>query len=140
MISAVRLVPHGYHPAAPAITALVVVALVAALTAGDLRDQAHDVQARADRREALGDLVTAAGGPDAIVGCARVRTAPDVRPLVAWQLDISMLGIDRPPRRPDVVLRWRPHGGGPVEPALDTTGYRLLARAPGWEAWAACSG
>ena len=36
MISAVRLVPHDYDPAAPAITALVVVALVAALTAAEL--------------------------------------------------------------------------------------------------------
>jgi hypothetical protein len=125
---------------AGALVAVLLVVVAGALTVGDLRDQAGDVGARADRREALGDLVAAAGGRDAILRCARVRTAPDVRPLVAWQLDISMLGIDRPPQRPDVVLRWRPHGGGPVEPALDTTAYRLLARAPGWEAWAACAG
>ena len=61
----------------------------------------------------------------------RVRTAPDVRPLVAWQLDIYMYGIDRPPEIPDVVVRWRPHGGGAVQPELDTEGYRFLGRAPG---------
>jgi hypothetical protein len=83
--------------------------------------------------------VAAAGGRAALVRC-RVRTAPDVRPLVAWELDISMLGIDRPPQRPDVVVRWRPHGGGPVEPKLDPAGYRLLGRAPGWEAWSSCGG
>jgi hypothetical protein len=36
VIAAIRLVPHGYHSAAPAITALVVVALVAAVTAAEL--------------------------------------------------------------------------------------------------------
>lgn len=123
-----------------AVAALVVVVVAGAITLGDLRDQASDVNARADRRAALPDLVAAAGGRDSIVRCARVRTAPDVRPLVAWELDISMVGIDRPPRRPDVVLRWRPHGGGAVEPALDTSGYELLAHVPGWEAWSACAG
>jgi hypothetical protein len=123
-----------------AAVALAVVAAAAIITVPDLRDQASDVDARADRRATLPDLVAAAGGRDAIVDCARVHTAPDVRPLVAWELDIEMRGIDRPPAPPDVVIRWRPHGGGPVEPALDTTGYRLLGRAPFWEAWAACAG
>ena len=76
------------------------VAAVGAVTLGDLRDQVSDVGARADRRAALPEVVAAAGGRDALVDCARVRTAPDVRPLVAWELDISMLGIDRPPAAP----------------------------------------
>jgi hypothetical protein len=118
---------------------LVMVAIAAVITVGDLRDQVTDVGHRADRREALPDLVAAAGGRAALTRC-RVRTAPDVRPLVAWELDISMRGIDRPPQRPDVVVRWRPHGGGPVQPALDPAGYRFLARAPGWEAWSSCGG
>ena len=109
----------------------------AVITVPDLRDQASEVGVRADRREALPDLVAAAGGRSALVACS-VHTAPSVRPLVAWELDIDMLGIDRPPRRPDVVVRWRPYGGGPIEPALNTSGYRLLGRAPGWEAWAGC--
>jgi len=71
------------------------------------------------------------------VAC-EVHTAPAMRPLVAWELDIDMLGIDRPPRRPDTVIRARPYDGGPLQPALDTSGYRLLAHAPGWEAWAGC--
>ena len=99
------------------VAAAVLVVAVAAVTAGDLRDQASDVGARADRREALPDLVAASGGRDAIVGCAPVRTAPDVRPLVAWELDISMRGIDRPPRPPVALIRWRPHGGGPCRAA-----------------------
>jgi hypothetical protein len=121
-----------------AVAAAVLVAAVLAITAGDLADQVSDVGARADRREALPDMVAAAGGRDAIVGCAPVRTAPDVRPLVAWELDISMHGIDRPPEAPVVVVRWRPHGGGPVEPALPPGDFRLLGRAPYWEAQAAC--
>jgi hypothetical protein len=121
------------------VLALVVVVAAGALAFGDLRDEARDVRARADSREALGRLVSSAGGRDALVRC-RVHTAPDVRPLVAWTLDVSMLGIDRPPRRPDTVVRWRPYGGGPLQPALDPAGYRLLARVPGWEAWAGCAG
>jgi hypothetical protein len=131
-VGAARIGPAG-------LVALAVVVATAAITLGDLRDQASDVDARADRREALPRLVATAGGRAALTRCA-VHTAPDVRPLVAWELDISMLGIDRPPRRPDVVVRWRPHGGGPVEPALDPSGYRLLGRVPGWEAWASCGG
>lgn len=118
--------------------AVVLVVAVGAITVGDLRDQLSDVGARADRREALPDLVAAAGGRDAIVGCARVRTAPDVRPLVAWELDISMLGIDQPPEPPVALVRWRPHGGGPVEPPLPQGELTLLGRAPYWEAWGAC--
>jgi hypothetical protein len=120
------------------VAAAVLVVAVGAITIGDLRDQVSDVGARAERREALPALVTAAGGRDAIVACAPVRTAPDVRPLVAWELDISMLGIDRPPEPPVAVVRWRPHGGGPVEPALPAGDFRRLGRAPFWEAWGAC--
>jgi hypothetical protein len=117
--------------------AIAVVAIAAVLTVPDLRDQVADVGHRADRREALPDLVSAAGGRDALVAC-QVHTAPAARPLVAWELDIDMAGIDRPPQRPDVVVRFRPYGGGPVQPALDPSGYRFLGRAPGWEAWAGC--
>jgi hypothetical protein len=136
---AVGCVLAGVGAARVPVLALVVVIVAGALTIGDLRDQRRDVQARADRRAALGDLVTAAGGRDALTRC-RVRTAPDMRPLVAWELDISMYGIDRPPGKPDVVVRARPYNGGPVEPRLDTPGYRLLARVPGWEAWEGCAG
>jgi hypothetical protein len=104
----------------------------------DLADQVSDVGARADRREALPEMVADAGGRDAIVRCARVRTAPDVRPLVAWELDISMKGIDRPPRAPVALVRWRPHSGGPVEPAVPPGDFTLLGRAPFWEAQGAC--
>ena len=116
---------------------LVVVIAAAVITVPDLRDQLTDVGHRADRREALPRMVAAAGGRHAVARC-RVRTAQDARPLVAWELDVSMYGIDRPPQRPDVVVRWRPYGGGAVEPALDPAGYRLLGRAPGWEAWSSC--
>jgi hypothetical protein len=116
---------------------VVVVVLAAVITVADLRDELSDVGRRADRRKALPEMVAAAGGRDALVRC-RVRTAPDVRPLVAWQLDVSMQGIDRPPRPPDTVIRWRPHGGGRVQPPLDAARYRFLGRAPGWEAWTSC--
>jgi hypothetical protein len=121
-----------------AVAAAVLVAAVLVVTAGDLVDQVSDVGARADRREALPEMVADAGGPDAIVGCAPVRTAPDVRPLVAWELDISMNGIDRPPKAPVALVRWGPHSGGPVEPAMPPGDFTLLGRAPYWEAQGAC--
>ncbi len=119
------------------VTAALVVVLVGAVTAGDLVDQVQDVGARADRREALPGLVAESGGRDALVGCAPVRTAPDVRPLVAWELDISMSGIDRPPEAPALLLRWSPHGGGPPEPDVPE-GFEELGRVPYWESWAVC--
>jgi len=134
--AAVGCVLAGVGAARMPVLAVVVVVATGLITVGDLRDQANDVQARADRREALGELIQRTGRA-ALIRC-RVRTAPDVRPLVASRLDIDMLGIDRPPQRPDIVLRWRPHGGGPVEPKLDTSGYRRLAHVPGWEAWDGC--
>ena len=121
-----------------AVASAILVAAVLAITLDDLREQMSDVGARADRREALPAMVADAGGREAIVGCAPVRTAPDVRPLVAWELDISMTGIDRPPEAPVVVVRWSPHGGGPVEPALPAGEFELLGRSPYWEAQAAC--
>jgi hypothetical protein len=120
------------------VVAAVLVAAVLAITADDLSDQVSDVGARADRREALPAMVAEAGGRDAIVDCAPVRTAPDVRPLVAWELDISMKGIDRPPEPPVALIRWRPHSGGPVEPAVPPGDFTLLGRAPYWEALGAC--
>jgi hypothetical protein len=121
-----------------AVVSAVLVAAVLAITAGDLADQLSDVGARADRREALPAMVADAGGRDPIVDCAPVRTAPDVRPLVAWELDISMNGIDRPPEPPVALIRWRPHAGGPVEPAVPPGDFTLLGRAPYWEALGAC--
>ena len=47
-------------------------------------------------------------------------------------------GIDRPPTPPVALVRGRPNGGGPVEPALPQGDLRLLGRAPYWEAWGAC--
>ncbi len=124
--------------AVPVATALVLA--VALVTAGDLRDQASELDVRADRRAALPTLIERAGGRDALVGCARVRTAPDMRPLVAWDLDLPMLGLDFRPEPPAVILRWRPHYPGPIEPVGDPAaeGFRKLAVAPGWEAWALC--
>jgi hypothetical protein len=75
-----------------------------------------------------------------LLACSRVRTAADVRPLVAWELDLPMLDLDMPPVAPAVVLRWRPFDDYPVEPAMrgELDRYRLLGRAPGWEAVGAC--
>ena len=120
--------------------ALAVVAATGLVSLPDLTDQVPELRTRAERRAALTTLIQRAGGRDAILGCARVRTAAAMRPLVAWQLDLPMLDLDVPPLKPAVVLRWKPHFPGPVEPVMRPArrGFHELARAPGWEAWAAC--
>ena len=125
---------------APVLVAAWLVAGVALATAEDLSSQVDLADARADSRAALPELVAEAGGRDALVDCARVRTADDMRPLVAWELDLPMLDVDVAPEPPAVVLRWRPHYVGPVEPVGDfaAAGFRRLAAVPGWEAWARC--
>jgi hypothetical protein len=131
---------QAVSPRARGAAAAVLVVAVALVTAGELRDQAEEAEVRAERREALPELVAAAGGRDALVSCSRVRTAPDARPLVAWVLDLPMLDLDAPPRPPAVVVRWQPHYPGPIEPIQEPAraGYRPLAQVPGWDLWAAC--
>jgi hypothetical protein len=142
--SAIACVPAGVAIAraagrrSPWLGAAVLAVAVGAHAFGDLRRQGAEVAARADRRAALRDLVAAAGGRQQIVGCSRVRAPGFVRSLVAWELDLPMGDLDAPPRRPAVVLRARPYAGGAVAPPLATGGYRPIATAAGWEAWAAC--
>jgi hypothetical protein len=136
-VGAVRLVDAARLPVAA--VALLPLS-VGALAFAGLRDDMRDVGVRADRWDALPRLVAAAGGRDALVRCAPIRTAAVVRGLVAWRLDLPPFGINAKPVPPAVVLRMRPYDGGPVDPPLDTSGYRLLAREPGWEAWGACRG
>ncbi len=125
---------------APVLLAAWLVAGVALVTGEDLTSQADLAEVRADSRAALPELVAEAGGRDALVDCSRVRTADDMRPLVAWELDLPMDDLDVSPQPPAVVLRWRPHYVGPVEPVGDlaAAGFRRLAAVPGWEAWARC--
>jgi len=117
---------------------LLLAVAVAIFTAGTLRDQAEQVGERADRRAALEDLVAAAGGRDAIVRCAPVRSAEEKRTLVAWRLDLPLAGVRTSVAPPAVVLRARGNDGSAVQPPLPAGDFRLLARAPGWEAWARC--
>jgi hypothetical protein len=120
--------------------AVLLVAAVAATTIGGLRDDVREIGHRADRWSALPGLVAAAGGRDALLGCGPVRTAPVIRGLVAWELDIGPRGLDAPPRPPAVVLQMRPYGGGPPEPRIDASAYRRVAAAPGWTVWESCRG
>jgi hypothetical protein len=114
--------------------------LVGALAFAGLRDDMRDVGVRADRRAALPQVVDAAGGRDALVGCAPIRTAGVVRGLVAWALDVTPYRINAVPSRPAVVVQMVPYGGGAADPAFDTTGYRRVAARGGWTVWEACRG
>jgi hypothetical protein len=124
----------------PAAAAAALPLAVVALSAGGLADAVREVGVRADRRTALPRLVAAAGGRDALVRCAPVRTAPAVRGLVAWTLDISPWMLDRRPAPPAVVLPMRSYDGEDVLPVFDRGAFRRVAAVPGWEALEACRG
>jgi hypothetical protein len=135
-VGAARIAATVRLPAA----VLVLAVVVGALSVGGLRDDLRDVGVRADRRTALSRVIAAAGGRDALLRCAPVRTAGVVRGLVAWELDISPYRINAAPVAPAVVLQMRPYAGGAPDPAFATAGYRRLAAVPGWTAWGACRG
>jgi hypothetical protein len=124
----------------PAAAALVVPLAVGALAFAGLRDDVRDVGVRADRRAALPRVIDAAGGVDALVRCATVRTAGVVRGLVAWQLDVSPYRINARPSPPAVVVQMRPYAGGPPDPPVGGSAYRRAAQVPGWTVWEACRG
>jgi hypothetical protein len=126
-----------------AVAAALAVAVVAGATLvslSDLRMRRYEIELRAERQGQLDGLLDAAGGRTALLRCSRIRTEPDVRPLVAWQLDLPMLDLDVPPRRPAVVIRYRSHYTGAWKPLSDPAaeGYRPLAATSGWQIWAAC--
>jgi hypothetical protein len=118
--------------------AVVVGASLVALS--DLRFRRYEVALRAERQGQLDGVLAAAGGSEALLRCSRIRTEADVRPLVAWRLDLPMLDLDEPPRRPAVVIRYRSHYTGAWQPLSDppAEGYRRLAATSGWQIWAAC--
>jgi hypothetical protein len=122
----------------PAALALAVPVLVGLLALGGLRSQMRDVGVRAERREALPQAIADAGGRDALLRCAKIRTASVVRGLVAWELDVPAFHINSPPAPPDVVLQMRPYDGSAPQPAFGTGGYRRAAARPGWTIWSAC--
>ena len=126
----------------PVVAAVAAAAVVGAglVSLSDLRIRRYEVELRAERQGQLDGLLAAAGGREGLLRCSRVRTEADVRPLVAWRLDLPMLDLDVPPQRPAVVIRYRSHYTGGWKPLVDPTaeGYRRLAATSGWQIWAAC--
>jgi hypothetical protein len=136
-IGATRLAAAARLPSA---AALVLPLAVGAIALAGLRDAIRETGVRADRRTALPRLVAAAGGREALLRCGAVRTAPFVRGLVAWTLDVTPWRIDAPPVPPGSVLRVRTYDGLEVLPAAVPAPFRRRAAVPGWEALEACRG
>jgi hypothetical protein len=134
---AVRLAAAARVPAA---VALVLPLAVGAIAFAGLRDKVRETGVRAERRTALPRLVAAVGGRDALLRCGTVRTAPFVRGLVAWTLDVTPWRIDTRPVVPGAVLRIRTYDGAEVLPASVPAAFRRRAAIGGWEALEACRG
>jgi hypothetical protein len=122
--------------AAPAGAALLV-ALVLVATGGKLGDQLTELSDRADANAAFAGVIDRAGGRDALVDCAKVRSSIRSRSLIAWRLDLPMRDMDLRPEPPAVVIRAKWFYGQGLEPAHQP-GYRTLARSGYWAVEAAC--
>jgi hypothetical protein len=119
------------------IGAVVLVAAVLAVTAGDLRTQSRELSSRAAAAGAFDGVVARAGGRDALVRCSRIRTSSRARSLVAWRLDLPLRDLDAHPERPAVVIRAKWFYGQGLEPPRDP-GYRTVVTTPYWQIVAAC--
>jgi hypothetical protein len=124
------------------VLALVVVVAATALAFTTLRDQVGELGRRADRRTALGTLVSAAGGAPAIRACAPIRTNQPMKAMVAWRLDVPLAHLADRPRAPAAILRapaGYASGPAPAEPATPARGgFAARAAAGPWRLVAAC--
>jgi hypothetical protein len=126
----------GWGGAAPFAAAVLVVAVLA-VTAGDLRAQARELDSRAAASSAFAGALARAGGKDALLRCSRIRTSARARSLVAWRLDLPLRDLDARPVRPAVVIRAKWFYGQGLEPPREP-GYRTLATTPDWQFVASC--
>ena len=132
---AVRLAP-GARFAAP-LGAAALVALMLAVSGGKLGDQLAELSHRADADAAFAGVIARAGGRDALVDCAKVRTSVRARSLVAWRLDLPLRDLDQRPEPPALVIRAKWFYGQGLEPGHEP-GYRTLARSAYWAVDADC--
>jgi hypothetical protein len=116
---------------------LLLVGAVALLQAGDLRAEVREVHHRAQLRAGLDTLLERAGGATALERCGSIHTSGEKRTLVGRRLDVPLAGLRAPARAPGSLLRAEPNRGGPLAPAAPP-GWRVTARAPGWELRQAC--
>lgn len=87
------------------VLAVVVVAAIVASTAGQVRDQARTIDARADSRRALVQLVVGHGGAGSLTRCGPVRTDPTTRTVVAERLHESIPAAARRATAGEPTLR-----------------------------------
>ncbi len=112
---------------------------VAVFTAGDLRDQASELQRRADRREDLDAVVRRGGGAPVIRRCGPVRANQPMKAMVGWRLDVPLAGLADPPRAPAAVFQAPPgYAGEPSTPRVPA-GFTPAARAGEWALRVSCA-
>jgi hypothetical protein len=136
-IGIVRLfafVPAGAPRAVTAIVLLVVAVPVLVWRADGIPGQLDDVADRAHQVDGLDDVISAAGGADAVKACGRVAIDNTDVPRVAaaWKLDLPLADIHRRlGRHPGVVLASHPRR---AERRADRHGHdvALLAATEGW--------
>ena len=128
--------PSAPRFAAP-LGAAVLVAAVLAITLGDLRDQARELDSRAEAAAAFDGVLAKAGGKDALLDCSRIRTSNRARSLVAFKLDLPLRDLDATPIKPAVVIRAKWFYGQGLEPPVEP-GYARSSTEPYWQIVAAC--
>lgn len=135
-VGAARLVGLlAAHPFPSWLPVAALVGAIAALQAGDLRDQTDRLGERAAIREELVRLIERAGGAERIRACAPARTIASMRSPVAWELDVKMSDVGGSPRPPAALFRL---AGQPTLSPADRAALRLAARDGQWELWTVC--
>ncbi len=135
-MGAVRAATAIAPRAAPIGAAVLVVAVLVA-TSGTLRSQWREVSARAASAAAFDGVIARAGGKAALARCARFRTSPSARSLVAWRLDLPMRDLDARAAPPAVAIQANWFYGRGFEPAVDSR-FRSLIKTPYWAIATAC--
>jgi hypothetical protein len=126
--------------AAGAAAAVVIAMLAAGL--GDLRAQARQLGARADRRSDLETLLARTGGASALRACGTVRASESMRTMVAWRVDVPLLDLETQPVAPGAALLATPYEGGQDKPVLDAAARRrfpVVTRQGAWVLRASCA-
>jgi hypothetical protein len=141
--------PPGRRGGAAAAGGAVLVGLVLALNAAELRDQVEGLGDRVARRRDLDALVQRNGGARALRSCAPVHTVQGMRAMVSWRLDVRMAGVTEA-GRPPVVLFQAPsiyepyeadpaYAGVPPEPEpVAPPGLGVTDREGDWTLRVAC--
>lgn len=119
-------------PAAVALVAVALGALMVTEHAGMLRDDSRSVRNEARIYNAVDDAVAAAGGREAVLSCRPIHTARYSRPALAWRLRVPLRELSDATARGGTVFRRS------TSPRIEGGELRRVGAAGAWTVLASC--